>query len=305
VGPLRPNFFAHISTGSKRTSAGDAGTVRVATPRLVIRDGPGVSVVSEGSGASGDIVLDVGKLILDGGTISASSLGEADVDPGNAGNIVIGPDQGEFTNKLVRLTNGSAISTRALAASGGNILINAQLVGDPPVLVKPKEGVGRRIELIDSEISTSVTSGEGSGGNIAIDPSALVLNRSAITAQADAGAGGRILIATDFIIQSSDSRIDASAGPAGIAGEVLLAGEEVLVVDQSSERPAEYLRADALMKERCAARQPEEGVGRLTVETFGRDLPLDGYLVAWPAALSASATGASLVTVARGCGERV
>jgi hypothetical protein len=217
---------------------------------------------------------------------------------------VIGPEDGEYTNELVRLKNGSAITTRAVAASGGNILINAQLVGDPPELVKPEDGVDRQIELIDSEISTSVASGEGSGGNIAIDPSALVLNRSAITAQADAGAGGNILIATDYIIVSSDSRIDASAGPAGIDGEILLAGEEVLVVDQSSERPAEYLRADALMKERCAAREPGEGVGRLTIEDFGSDVPLDGYLVAWPAMQSGSASSGSVVSAARGCGER-
>ncbi len=294
-GEVRDSFFGHISTGSKPQSAGGAGTVRIQSPRLVIRDGPGVSTVTQGEGTGGQIVLDVGELLMENGQILAESQAEAPVPangapaPGDAGSIVIGPENGVYPNTLVRLTGGSEISTRAEAAGGGNILINASLVsvfrdGNSVLeLVKPSDGLARNIELTDSSISTSVRTGVGSGGNIAIDPSALVLNSSSVTAQADAGAGGDIFIATDFVISSSDSLIDASAGPAGIDGEIVIQGTSLLVANQSAKKSANYLRADALMKERCSSRSLGEGIGRLTLESrHDAKAPLDGYLFAWP-----------------------
>jgi large exoprotein involved in heme utilization and adhesion len=55
-----------------------------------------------------------------------------------------------------------------------------------------------------------VKSGKGSGGNILIDPTFVVLNNSQIKADAFGGPGGKVTIIADNLLKSSDSTITAS-----------------------------------------------------------------------------------------------
>jgi len=223
-----------------------------------------------------------------GASISARSEGTGDIDPADAGNIVIGPDGAQFPNRVIHLESDSAITTAAQAASGGNIFINAGPlleVDGSLTTVEPYRGAasGEIVLLRDSEITTSVTSGTGSGGNITIDPVFVVLDASRIVARADAGAGGNIVIRADFFVPSADSVVDASAGPAGIDGTVLIESPAVDLVSPLATLPRSFLDASGLMRERCAARPSGEPVGSFLVSPRGLRPSPDAYLAS-PAA---------------------
>ena len=99
--------------------------------------------------------------------------------------------------------NGGTISTRAVTSDGGNIELTAP----------------EWVYLHNSDITTSVESGLGGGGNITIDPQFVILNQSNILANAFGGPGGNINIVADNVIISAQSRIDASSA-LGINGTV-------------------------------------------------------------------------------------
>ncbi len=91
------------------------------------------------------------------------------------------------------MTDGS-VSTRAVTSDGGNITLNAP----------------RMIQLTDSQVTTSVESGVGGGGNINIDPQALILNNSQILANAFGGPGGNINITADVFLVNSGGMLPTS-----------------------------------------------------------------------------------------------
>ena len=90
--------------------------------------------------------------------------------------------------------NSGSVSTRAVTADGGNITLNAP----------------RMIQLTDSQVTTSVESGVGTGGNITIDPQALILNNSRILANAFGGPGGNINITADVFLVNSNGAFPTS-----------------------------------------------------------------------------------------------
>jgi filamentous hemagglutinin family protein len=311
-GRVDADDFARISTFSKARSAGRAGDILVRTPQLEVENGAGIETTTSGPGGGGQIVLDVAVLRLDkGATISARSEGSAPLSPGNAGNIVIGPAEGLHPNRVVSLKGGSAITTSATSASGGSVFVNAgPLVEEEDGELRTAEpyagaASGEIVLLEDSEISTSVTGGTGNGGNITIDPVFVVLNRSHVVARADAGAGGNIVIRTDFFVASADSVVDASAGPAGVDGSVLIESPVVDLVSPLASLSQEFVDASSLMRERCAARQSGAAIGSFLVSRHG---PLgampDDYLASPPAGYqSDSGSRASRVPTSR-VGER-
>jgi large exoprotein involved in heme utilization and adhesion len=94
--------------------------------------------------------------------------------------------------------NQGFIQTAAKNADGGNIKVTA-----PSYLY-----------LVDSEISTSVGTGLGGGGNVTFQPKFVVQDKSPIIAEAHGGPGGNIQITTTSIYQFpqiSESRISASS----------------------------------------------------------------------------------------------
>ena len=66
------------------------------------------------------------------------------------------------------------------------------------------------MHLTDSQITTSVRSGQGSGGNIAIDSKLIVLDESQILAQAFGGPGGNINITADVFLVNSGGTVPTS-----------------------------------------------------------------------------------------------
>ena len=144
-------------------------------------------------------------LLTDGATISAQSSGQ-----GNAGTIQIAVID-------LTLRDHSVVTTEATQAGGGNIEIEAQTVS-----------------MLDSDITATVVSGEGSGGNILVGRTInangdiieglgrLTLEGSHITANTDAGDGANIAIGARQVVLDSSSEITANTD-AGIGGNVTIA----------------------------------------------------------------------------------
>lgn len=229
---------AFIST-SARGSGGRAGSIvitasgdvlLVGDPAAAARFGGistnGISSHTESSGPAGTITLSARNLsITDLGGISTESD-----RTGIAGNIFIN------VAGVLRLSGGGTITTSARSADGGNISIKA----------------GTLVYLKDSQITTSVNTSTGSGGNIAIDPTFVVLDHSQIIAQAAQGSGGNINIVSEFFL-SFDSLVDASSQK-GVSGSVVINSPNVNTGSGLVVQSANYLDASGMMRQSCAAR---------------------------------------------------
>lgn len=127
---------------SQTQGAGNAGDLRVSTPRLRIREGAKISVSGESLGNAGFLEIDADRLRLEtGATLTGETVS------GQGGDIRIRSND-------MRLRGGSQISTTAgtaeLPGDGGNITINTQtLVGleDSDITANSFEGFGGRIAI--------------------------------------------------------------------------------------------------------------------------------------------------------------
>ena len=127
--------------------------------------------------------------------------------------------------------------------------------------------VGRLIDLQKSLIESSVAQDAGNAGDISIDPDFLILDDSQILARAVAGRGGDIRIVASNLVVSPDSLIDAEAGEEGVDGTVATSEPEVDLSSALVVLDVGLLDADALLRERCAAR---DDVGASSLTGTGR-----------------------------------
>ena len=190
--------MSRATSGQPSVGSGKGGSVNFTASDSILITGSNsaVSTSTFGNGDGGSISLIAGKLVSlqNGGSVRADSGGtlggQQFSGSGLAGNINIS------AGDQIAMTDGS-VSTRAITADGGNITLNAP----------------RMIQLTDSQITTSVESGVGGGGNINIDPQALILNNSKILANAFGGPGGNINITADvFLVNSGGSISDLARG---------------------------------------------------------------------------------------------
>jgi filamentous hemagglutinin family protein len=269
-------------SGLFRLGAGNAGTVTITTSDQMsisgrsptTGSGSSISTTTQGAGNGGDIVLNsAGTVqISNGGIVTADSTGA-----GLAGNITINAG-----NQIV-MTDGS-VSTRAVTSDGGNITLNA------PNL----------IQLTDSQVTTSVESGVGTGGNIRIDPQALILNNSNILANAFGGPGGNINIIADVFLVNSNGQfptsltgiVDASSA-LSTPGTVNIEATFTNVEGTVTLLPETPLKATELLRAACAARFAGGKTSSLVVG--GRDglPPQPGDLLPSPLYLASDANTAA------------
>jgi filamentous hemagglutinin family protein len=234
---------------SRTTSEGRGGSVQVTVRESAVLTGnSGLTAVSRGSGAGGNVEIRAHTLTLsDGATLSAESTGT-----GNAGNIII-TVQDSFVS-----TQGRII-TRAAQTDGGNIQITA------PTLVR----------LRDSAITAEVGGGATTvGGNITIDSQYVLLQNSQIVANAFEGKGGNINIqAQQALLRDPVSIVDASSD-LGIDGEVNLQAPVTSLSGAVAPLPQALAPSAELLQSRCAERLREGTVSRFVLG--GRDgVPLE------------------------------
>jgi large exoprotein involved in heme utilization and adhesion len=202
-------------------------------------------------GAGGAINVNAGSVasVLNGGRISADSTGA-----GFTGNITI------TAGDHITMTGGS-ISTRALSSDGGNITLRA------PLLVR----------LENTQITTSVQSGVGAGGNVLIDPQFVLINNSTISANAFGGPGGNITIVADNFLASSTAVLVASSA-LSTPGTIAIRSPENNLAGSIAQLPRAFVDASRLLRGSCSARR-EGAPSSFTLAGRGGVPPeADGYL---------------------------
>jgi large exoprotein involved in heme utilization and adhesion len=235
---------------------------------LDLRDGGGIAADSlgESTGNAGDIRLEVGKLTMSGDAFIHSGT----TDQGQGGNIHIQARQIELTNDQAAIaasssgsgnagniaihvddtfrSRNSTVSTESSRSGGGKIDLSA----------------GQIVELVKSQVTTSVQGGAGDAGNIAIDPRYVILNNSQVIARAVEGNGGNIHIGADVFIASPTSVVDASSQK-GISGTIDIRGAVSNLSGLITPLPQGYLSTATLNEDRCAGRLREGQVSSFVV----------------------------------------
>jgi filamentous hemagglutinin family protein len=236
---------------STASSTGNAGQITVTAGNVTVAGGGVIDSSTTGAGAGGAINVSAsGQVaISSGGSVRADSLGA-----GNTGSITIA------AGDRIMMESGS-ISTRAATADGGNITLLAPNV----------------IRLANSQITTSVESGTGSGGNIFIDPQFVILTNSTITANAFGGPGGNItIIANNFIADPSTSIVASSA--LSTPGTVQIESPDNNVAGDIAQLPRELVDSSRLLASACSARRGGAPSSFTVAGRGGVPVDPDGYL---------------------------
>ncbi len=206
--------------------AGDAefaGTIHITTGNLLLRDNGSIRSVTRGAAIGGSVEIEAVSITLNGsGTAEAGIIVDtlALVNGGAAGNISIVADR-----VSIRTANPNTVGISKIVSS----TINSGTAGTNTVETNVLH-LDALLYLRNGMISTSIrTGGDGNGGNVFIDPINVVLNRSAIAANAFGGNGGNISIITRNFLRSTSSTIQASS-QTGIQGNIVVSSPETDVL---------------------------------------------------------------------------
>jgi filamentous hemagglutinin family protein len=254
-------------------STGRAGTINVVADSLLIvgladtgktlmEDSGITSNARPGStGNAGDVTVTARELVVRGGgprSVAGISSATAAGASGNAGTVSV-------SGRSIVLANGAKISTEnASRGTGGPVRLNASdtLTMDRAEILAQtttQEGgdvtvaVGRLFDLHDSELTTSVAGGTGSGGDITIKSFLMVVDGSDIVARAQKGHGGSIKIEAGQFIQTPDATINASSAES-ISGTITIAAPNIDIAGSLVVLPETFLDASSQLRETCAAR---------------------------------------------------
>jgi hypothetical protein len=251
--------------GGGAPGAGGDVFVRAGAISIVGRPGHdvGISTRSLGAGRSGSISLEAGTLDLESSAVVASS----NTGSGNAGSVSVQTSGGIFLDTasvittaaargdagLIRLQSGSRIDLRersrvtaSAGRNGGSIELRTRDV----------------LHLIDSEITATAgtvlaanaSGAGGSGGNIFIDPTFVILDHSLISANAAIGRGGNIEIISDFFFNNA-SLITATGA---VAGTITISAPELDLSAGLIDLPSGLVDASTFLREQCARRLTDD-----------------------------------------------
>jgi hypothetical protein len=149
------------------------------------------------------------------------------------------------------------VTTAADRAGGGTIALTA----------------GRLVQLIDSELSTSVRDGGSDAGSLTFEAPFIISQGSQIIANAFGGGGGNIGIRGEVFLADPASQVSASS-TLGLQGTVVIRAPVTSLSGAVAPLPQAFVSAAALLPARCAARLSGGRYSSLVVG--GRDgLPLD------------------------------
>ncbi len=264
--------------------AGDAGNLIVNTQRLVLRDGGQITAGTVDRGNGGSLIVNATESVtLSGGApVSAdgvdyffnrngqfpSSLISSSVSgsSGDAGDLTIATGRLQIERGAAVTVDGQGTGNAGnLAIAANGILLNDQGV----IIATTASGEGGNIQLQTQEIVQrresliSTTAGKlGNGGNMTIDTQTLVaLENSDITANAQRGAGGNIILNAQgiFGIQfrsqlTPESDITASS-EFGLSGTVTINNPDVDPTDGLIKLPENVTDPTQQIVTGCAADQ--------------------------------------------------
>jgi large exoprotein involved in heme utilization and adhesion len=254
-------------------SIGEGGTIKVEADSLLIfgrADTGGSITVDSGitsnaspgsAGNAGDVMVTAHDLVVRGGgprSVAGISSATAAGSSGNAGTVSV-------SGRSIALANGAKVSTEnASRGTGGPVRLNASdtlTMDHAEILARTttEEGgdvtlaVGRLFDLHDSDVTTSIAGGTGSGGDITIKSFLMVVDGSDIVARAQKGHGGSIKIEAGQFIQTPDATINASSAES-ISGTITIAAPNIDIAGSLVVLPETFLDASSQLRETCAAR---------------------------------------------------
>lgn len=270
-------------TGNLEIGTGDGGSINIiANDNVSMSSSSSISVNSLGDGTAGNITVDAGNNL----NMNSSSITSQAKGAGDGGDISVA------AASAVNMTNGSSISASSLGSGlAGNISIDAGQtfnMSDSSITTQAVESDGGDIKLVavnmvyldQSEITTSVESGVGGGGNIDIDPEFVILKQSNILANAFGGPGGNINIVAGNFIATPDSVVDASSA-LGINGTVNISSPDETVSKDLAVLPKSYLDVTSLLSDRCGTTAGASSL--VDAGPGGRTVDPDGYLPSFAA----------------------
>jgi filamentous hemagglutinin family protein len=274
---------------SNADASGDAGRVFVSAPTLRLEDGGRIFAFTLGDGRAGDIELQVGRLTLTGGGEISSGTSGA----GRGGTVTVSATDtitiaGSFNEAVpsglvsdttgsgpggsvhiaanyLQLSEGGRISAFSRGAgdagtirlqvsdtfqsAGGHVTTEAASAGGGAIELR----AGRLVQLLNSELTTSVQGGGGDAGNITIDPQFVILEGSKIIANAFEGKGGNIRIEAGVFLADPNSLVDASS-TLGIQGTVDIRAPLTNLSGALAPLPQAFVSVAELLPARCTAR---------------------------------------------------
>jgi filamentous hemagglutinin family protein len=253
-----------------------AGKVRIATKRLVIRDGAEVTTSTYSSGSGGTVEVTASESVELSGTSTdgqyASKLTAETTGTGNAGNLTIKTGQ-------LNVRDGAEVTVSSLGSGkAGNLEVQARSIkldNQGAIISTTKSGNGGNIKLQaqdllllrrNSNISTTAGTAQagGNGGNITINTPFIVAvpsENSDITANAFSGTGGRVDITTNGIfgilpqkIPTEISDITASS-ELGVSGEVTINSPDTDPSRGLVQLPSNLVDASQQIAQGCTPRR--------------------------------------------------
>jgi len=231
VGTTRDGSASNISTASVDLSqilfelqpaSGAAGSLSIATGRFSVRDGAGVSVQSDGTGAAGSI-----NVVADSIALNTQAIIDGTSVSSTGGNI-------NLLARDIQLRDNSRITTDSRGA-GGNITLNSDIL------------VGRN----NSDITANAKSAEGGRVNINV-PNILgfaAASREQIKSRlgiSDAQLADLQVSPTSLLNSSDIAAISQSSGPA-LQGTVTFSASSVNPAQGLVELPQNIVNPAALV----------------------------------------------------------
>jgi filamentous hemagglutinin family protein len=260
-----------IENGEASTAASAPGRIEIEAASLDMSGNARIDSSTRGAGDGGDLALDIsGPARLRGATNSEEFTGITTLSqPGSTG------DAGriDFSAHSLKILDGAQISARpvgtgALGDAGsihvdvaddlvmrhGAITAESAVAGGGNIDV----AIGDIADLRDSKITTSVTQGTSTGGNVQLAPrsTAVVLQNSQIVARADQGFGGSVLISTEALLQDVDSLISASSNVIGRSGTEVIESPQGQINVEPNVLPVPPIDVSSLLRETCSMRNP-------------------------------------------------
>ncbi len=220
-----------LSAASSSSRGGNAGNIALTVGNQLYLDELAIIDASNfNTGLGGNVNIVAGDIVMR----NQAYIGAASASSGNTGDIQI-----QITQDNLEMYDTSYITTEATFADGGNIYLsmpNYVYIGG------------------NSEITTSIKSGVGGGGNIDLKAEFTVLDNGKILAQAYGGPGGNIDIVTTSIYNLTEQPIEqviSASSQLGVDGIVTVRSPDSDTDEGVLVLSGNFLQAEKLLRNLC------------------------------------------------------
>ncbi|KPA11687.1 filamentous hemagglutinin family domain-containing protein [Candidatus Magnetomorum sp. HK-1] len=237
------------SRQENQSLAGAAGKINLSAGTIFMNDNALISTSTNGLENAGDIDVQTKNSIY----LSLSKIASESTMPftndkngGAAGTITV------HAGKDIRMIQSSHITTDGVSSGGGKINIYG----------------GKALTILNSDITTNVNQGSGNGGDISIKNDFTIMNHGIISANADAGDGGAIFIYTQHLIQSTDSKIEATS-KRGNDGTVEIQTPDMDLSDNLLNLSGNFLNTVNVVKTLCEKISGQDSIQIVIHKPYG------------------------------------